>query len=172
EAELADEIVRAGGVHLAPHIPGDRLGRAGHGAAVRGDGIELGRPGMPVLPAHELRRVDEARVPFRIGAPRGAKGFGGAVGDEDEAPDAHLRQRRVALGLAPRRAIALEARYDLGHGIEPDDVHAAACGALARLRRVHAVPERRMRLPPRPEGGPPAAPPAAPLPPPPPPRAP
>src|SRR5262249_61539265 len=93
--------------------------------------------------------MNEARVPFRIGAPGDAKSLGGAVGDEDEAPDAHLRQRRVAARLAPCRAIALETRYDLGHGIEADDVHAAACSALARLRRVHAGPERRMRPPPR-----------------------
>src|SRR5882762_4139055 len=48
EGELADEIVRAGLVHLLVHVFGRALGRAGERAPVLGDRVEFRRTRVPV----------------------------------------------------------------------------------------------------------------------------
>ena len=88
-------------------------------------------------------------MPDRVG-PAGNRTRGRIrLGDEDEAAETHQRKRLGAPGVAPCLAKTIEARPDCGRGVEAHHLESVAGRPRRAVRRVDAIPHRRMRLLPR-----------------------
>src|SRR5882762_5775524 len=146
ESELPDEIVRARFGELLLHVFGRALGRAGERAPVLGDRVEFPRARVPVTDPQERGKIGEALVPATVRPARKRASLACVLSDDDKPPEPHPRQGRLAARVSPDRAKPLEAGPELCDRVEADHVHAAPRGALGGLRRMHAVPQRRMRF--------------------------
>src|SRR6516165_2343237 len=90
-------------------------------------------------------QMGKACVPDRIGAAREHERFSIGGRDHDEAAKAELGEGGArSMNLRPDRAIALHTKPGFVGRIETDHVEIAPCRALRAVRRMHAVPNRRM----------------------------
>lgn len=146
ECELADGVVRAGLFDLGAEPFTDRRGRTGHALAAGHHVVEVRRAGMLLRASVLAKQMGEARMPYGIGAARHGQRMVVRFRDHDKARDAELGQRSVGVQIAPDPDIGVRRQARVLGRIEAHRAQTPARGALSRVGRVDAVPDRRMRL--------------------------
>ena len=146
EGELADDIIALRLGELAGEKIPHGHGRAGNPLPAFHERVEIRRPWMGLRPASGAEQMREAVVPDRIGAAGELQRLRVGFGNDDKAPEAELRQARARIRRPPDGAIAFDRESGFARRIEADDMEIAPRRALGAVRRMDAVPDRRMRL--------------------------